>query len=158
MGPSIVDNPGCKTVIYYNGSMTTAPIVKPKKGGGQADTTLHLLLFQSRCPLLFYLHAACRPARFSDHRSELLRLRSPARVSLASPGSLPRSLFYHVLVHHRAPTPTDMPKRGRSVWFFPRPSKREDEELGPLRHISVNYDVLESLFHLNLKDAARKLP
>jgi len=50
-----------------------------------------------------------------------------------------------------------MPKRGRSVWFFPRPSKKEDAELGPLRHISVDYEVLESLFHLNLKDAARKL-
>ena len=51
--------------------------------------------------------------------------------------------------HHRAPT--NMPERG-SCTFFPR---KEGEDPGQLpRTISINYDRLERLFHLPLREAA----
>ena len=51
-----------------------------------------------------------------------------------------------------------MPKRGKSVLFFPRQKEGEDTEPGKLtRHIRVNYEALEGLFHLKLKDAAREI-
>ena len=51
-----------------------------------------------------------------------------------------------------------MPKRGRSALFFPRQKEGEDAEPGPLtRYIRVSYEVLEGLFHLKLKDAAREV-
>mmetsp|Transcript_32438 Transcript_32438/g.74090 ORF Transcript_32438/g.74090 Transcript_32438/m.74090 type:complete len:276 (+) Transcript_32438:187-1014(+) len=57
---------------------------------------------------------------------------------------------------HRAPT--DMPQSGITCVFFPRHKKGEDGESGPLtRYISVNYEALEGLFHLPLKDAAHEI-
>ena len=51
-----------------------------------------------------------------------------------------------------------MPKRDRSLLFFPRQKDGEDAEPGPLtRHIRVSHEVLKSLFHLKLKDAAREI-
>jgi hypothetical protein len=56
------------------------------------------------------------------------------------------------------PATSDMLKRGFSCVYFPRRKKGEDAEPGPLtRHICVNYEVLEKLFHLPLKDAAREI-
>ena len=52
--------------------------------------------------------------------------------------------------------PTDMPPRERSSLFFPRPKQGDDTSPGPLtRQVRINYETLEGLFHLNLKDAAR---
>jgi hypothetical protein len=52
----------------------------------------------------------------------------------------------------------DMPKGEKSHLYFPRQKEGEDPEPGPLtRHIRVNYEALEGLFHLNLKDAAKEL-
>jgi len=103
--------------------------------------------------LLFYL---CKRVLPSD---TLLCLRSPSNVSdasLSSRSSLARSLVYGCSVHHC--DPTDMPKRERSLLYFPRQKEGEDVEPGSLtRHIRVNYTALERLFHLNLKDAAREL-
>jgi hypothetical protein len=51
-----------------------------------------------------------------------------------------------------------MPTKARSFFFFPRRKEGEDAEPGPLtRHICVNYEVLERLFHLPLKDAASEI-
>jgi len=49
-----------------------------------------------------------------------------------------------------------MPKRGESCLFLPRLKEGEDPK-GPPRHIRINYKVLEGLFHLPLKDAARQI-
>ena len=48
-----------------------------------------------------------------------------------------------------------MPNRTSSCIFFPRPKEGEDASLA--RHISVNYEALEGLLHLPLKDAAREV-
>mmetsp|Transcript_10835 Transcript_10835/g.26269 ORF Transcript_10835/g.26269 Transcript_10835/m.26269 type:complete len:219 (-) Transcript_10835:223-879(-) len=51
-----------------------------------------------------------------------------------------------------------MPKSARTCVFFPRRKEGEDAEPGPLtRRVHVNYETLEGLFHLPLKDAAREL-
>eukprot|EP00290_Baffinella_frigidus_P019474 CAMPEP_0180203086 /NCGR_PEP_ID=MMETSP0987-20121128/7659_1 /TAXON_ID=697907 /ORGANISM="non described non described, Strain CCMP2293" /LENGTH=331 /DNA_ID=CAMNT_0022158423 /DNA_START=218 /DNA_END=1213 /DNA_ORIENTATION=+ len=51
-----------------------------------------------------------------------------------------------------------MPKRGGSLSFFPRRKEEGDGPEGPrTRHVSVDYEALEGLFHLPLKDAAREL-
>jgi hypothetical protein len=48
-----------------------------------------------------------------------------------------------------------MAKSGRTFVFFPR---HKEGESGPLtRYISVNYEALERLFHLPLKDAAHEM-
>ena len=51
--------------------------------------------------------------------------------------------------------PTDMPKKRTSFFFLPRLKEGEDPDRPP-RHIRINYKVLEGLFHLPLKDAARE--
>jgi len=51
-----------------------------------------------------------------------------------------------------------MPKRGRSVLFFPRQKEGENADPGTLtRHIRLNYAALQGLFYLSLKDAAREI-
>mmetsp|Transcript_10826 Transcript_10826/g.26230 ORF Transcript_10826/g.26230 Transcript_10826/m.26230 type:complete len:218 (-) Transcript_10826:223-876(-) len=51
-----------------------------------------------------------------------------------------------------------MPKSARTCVFFPRHKKGEDAESRPLtRYISVNYEALERLFHLPVKDAAHEM-
>jgi hypothetical protein len=49
-----------------------------------------------------------------------------------------------------------MPKRARSCVFFPRQKKGEEAE-HVARHIIIDYEALEGLFHLPLKDAAREI-
>ena len=57
---------------------------------------------------------------------------------------------------HRAPM--DMPNENTSCVFFPRQKEGDLTEPGLLtRHISINYEALEDLYHLPLKDAAREV-
>ncbi|KAJ1490907.1 hypothetical protein T484DRAFT_1776182 [Baffinella frigidus] len=68
----------------------------------------------------------------------------------------PIALFYEDSAHHR--DLMEMPKSGRTCVFYPRHKKGEGGEPGPLtRYISVNYEALEGLFHLPLKDAAHEI-
>ena len=64
------------------------------------------------------------------------------------------ALFYGYAAHHS--TPINMSKRGTSFFYLPRRKEGEDPN-GPPRHIRVSYEVLEGLFHLKLKDAAREI-
>ena len=50
-----------------------------------------------------------------------------------------------------------MSKRARSCLYRPRRKEGEEATLGPVLHISIDYETLEDLFHLPRKEAAKQV-